>query len=206
MATNQFAYNNFVRNISSVDDLLGIYSQVVSQIPLLKEQASEILRASIVLSVSALDNYMHDFYRNEIVEGYLGLGNFNIKFDSLMISIQGMRQLDAAPSIDAKRNFLIQQMRMMQKTDSYQSPKSIEYIFSNLNVRNVWTRLNKIGVVGLSADDIKSELANIIDRRNKISHESDWDFINDKKYPIDIDMAQSTVDFVKALVGGINSI
>lgn len=206
MASNNLAYNNFLRNISSTDDLIQIYEQVVDQMPDFVIQAEEILRAAIVLSVSSLDNYMHEFYRNEIVEGYLGLGNFNIKFEALTISIQGMRQLDAAPSIDAKRNYLVNEMRNMQRTDSYQSPKSIEYIFTNLNIKNVWSQLESIGVLGLSANDIKSELANIIDRRNKISHESDWDFINEKKYPIDIEMAKSTVDFVKALVQGINTI
>jgi hypothetical protein len=206
LATNNLAYNNFIRNISSIDDLNSIYQNVITNIPEFKDQASEILRASIVLSISALDNYMHEFYRNEIVEGYLGVGNFEIKFDSLLISIQGMRQLDAAPSLDAKRNYLIQEMRKIQKTDSYQSPKSIEYIFNNLNIKNIWTQLETIGIQGLSASDIKSELSNIIDRRNKISHESDWDLINEKKFPIDLGMSISTVNFIKSLVYGINNI
>lgn len=206
MATNNTAYYSFVRNMASVDDLLMVYNSVSENIPSLSIQADEILRASIVICVSALDNFMHDFYRTEIVESYLGTGNFNVKFENLNITISGMRDIDNSLSIEAKRNYMLTEMRKIQRTETYQSPKSIEYIFNNLNVKNIWAQLQDIGVMKMSAIDIKNELATIIDRRNKISHESDWDFINEKKYPIDFEMAKSTVDFIKSFVDGVNKI
>ncbi|WP_119788947.1 HEPN domain-containing protein [Flavobacterium anhuiense] len=206
MASNNLAYTNFEKNIDSIDELIAIYKIIEEQLPLLQEQSSEILRAIIVLSVSHLDNFLHDFYRSEIVEAYLGTGDFNVKFEKIKISIKGMAEIDSSSSIPEKRNYLTNELRKIQKTDSYQSGKSIENLFITLNIKNIWTQLEKAGVQGLKANDIKTELANIIDRRNKISHESDWDFINQKKYPIYLNDILYVVDFIKNFVKGINQI
>lgn len=206
MASNNLAISNFEKNIISVDELVKLYEIINVQLPLLKEQSEEILRAVIVLSVSALDNFLHDYYRTEIVEAYLGIGNFNIQFEKIKISIKGMGEIDNSSSIAEKRNYLTNELRKIQKTESYQSGKSIENLFITLNIKSVWTQLEQIGVNGLKANDIKNELSNIIDRRNKISHESDWDFINQKKYPISLQDINDVVDYIKNLVKGINQI
>lgn len=206
MASNNLAISNFENNINSVDELVKLYEIINVQLPLLKEQSEEILRAVIVLSVSALDNFLHDYYRTEIVESYLGVGSFSIQFEKIKISIKGMGEIDNSSSIAEKRNYLTNELRKIQKTDSYQSGKSIENLFATLNIKNVWTQLEKIGVNGLKANDIKNELSNIIDRRNKISHESDWDFINQKKYPISLKDINDVVSFIKNLIKGINQI
>lgn len=206
MASNNLAITNFEKNIISVDDLVKIYEVIYDQLPLLREQSEEILRAVIVLSVSALDNFLHDYYRTEIVESYLGIGNFNIQFDKIRISIKGLVEIDKSSSIAEKRNYLNNELRKIQKTESYQSGKSIENLFITLNVKSIWSQLEKIGINDLKANDIKIELANIIDRRNKISHESDWDFINQIKIPISLSDINDVVSFIKSLVRGINQI
>ena len=206
MASNNLAITNFDQNINSVNELVRLYEIIDDQLPLLKEQSGEILRAIIVLSVSALDNFLHDYYRTEIVEAYLGTGNFNIQFDKVRISIKGMGEIDSSSSIAEKRKYLTDELRKIQKTDSYQSGKSIENLFITLNIKGIWTQLEKIGINGMKANDIKNELSNIIDRRNKISHESDWDFINQKKYPISLRDINDVVSFINNLVNGINKI
>ena len=206
MASNNLAITNFERNISSVEDLIEIYGIVDVQLPILKTQSGEILRAVIVLSVSALDNFLHDFYRTEIVDSYLGNGNFNVQFDKIKISIKSLGEIDSSVSTAEKQNYLTNELRKIQKTESYQSGRSIESIFANLDVKNIWTKLEQIGIDNLKSSDIKSELSNIIDRRNKISHESDWDFVNQAKYPIALLDAEYVVDFIKKFVNGINQI
>ncbi len=206
MASNDLAITNFERNISSVEELIKIYEIIQLQLPILKTQSGEILRAIIVLSVSALDNFLHDFYRTEIVDSYLGNGNFNIQFDKIKISIKSLREIDNSVSTAEKQNYLTNELRKIQKTESYQSSRSIESIFANLSVKNIWTKLEEIGIDNLKSNDIKSELSNIIDRRNKISHESDWDFVNQTKYPIALTDAKYVVNFIKKFVQGINQI
>jgi hypothetical protein len=198
-------FSNFSKNINSVEELLNLYDEISKETNLYQNK-DEILRAVIVLVVSALDNFLHDFYRSEIVDSYLNEGKFNINFEKLKISINGMKSIDESKSTEEKRNILINELRNIQKTDSYQSPKSVEYIFDTLNIDKIWTKLENQGIQNLKASDIKSELSNIIDRRNKISHESDWDYINEKKYPITSESVKSVINFVKSFVIGINKL
>ena len=204
MASNNVSYTAFERNIESIDDLLKLHTLLVTDYPLLKAQSDELLRAVVVLSVSALDNYLHDFYRTEIVEAYLGKGNFNVQFEKISISLKLLAGIDTAFSEAEKRNFLDAELRKLQKTDSFQSPKSVEYIFGNINVKGVWSKLEP--VMGIAAQNIKDELGLIIDRRNKISHESDWDYFNQRKNVIDYAEIANVVEFIKRLVKGLNSI
>jgi hypothetical protein len=204
MASNNFAHDSFINNIASVDSLLSIHEIVIKNFPLLTDQIDELLRAAIVLSVSALDNYLHDFYRTEIVEGFLGTGNFNVKFDKIKISIQLINDMNAAFSDAEKRKFLNDEIRKMQKTESFQSPKSIQNIFELINIKNIWSKLEK--VIGIKAQTIKDELGLIIERRNKISHESDWDYFNQRKNLINIEEVRNVVQFIKNLANGVNVI
>ncbi|MBC7554253.1 MAG: hypothetical protein H7257_09760 [Taibaiella sp.] len=204
MASNNFAHDSFINNIASVDSLLSIHKILIQTFPLLKNQADELLRAVIVLSVSALDNYLHDFYRTEIVEGFLGTGNFNVKFDKIKISVQLIKDLENAFSDDQKRKFLHDEVRKMQKTESFQSQRSIENIFEVINIKNIWSKLE--GIMHVDAKKIKDELSLIIDRRNKISHESDWDYFNQRKNLIDAEEVNAVVRFVETFANAVNVI
>ena len=204
MASNDFAYKNFLNNITSVEELSKLHVLIVTDYPLLNIQSDELLRAIIVLAVSALDNYLHDFYRTEIVESFLGTGNFNIKFENIKISVKIIKELESAFSEAEKRGYLNAEIRKMQKTESFQSPKSIENIFTNIDVKNIWSKIES--TVGMTAKNIRDELGLIIERRNKISHESDWDFINQKKNSIEKSEVDIVVDFVKKLVNGIETV
>jgi len=59
---------------------------------------------------------------------------------------------------------------------------------------------------GRNWQSIKDELGLIIDRRNKISHESDWDYINQRKNPIDYLSTEYVVTFIKKFVLAIEGI
>ena len=200
------AINNFNRNISSVNDLVKIYEVIEANFPILKKESGEILRAVIVLTVSALDTFLHDFYRTEIVDVYLGKKVRNIHFEKIKINLKGMKEIDEALSSAQKENLLTSELRRIQKQDSYQSNRSIENLFSTLDVKNIWSKLEIFGINGLKSSEIKQELAIIIDRRNKISHESDWDYVNEKKFPIELLDVNSVLDFVIKFVTGINTI
>lgn len=206
MATNNLAYNNFDRNIKSASDLINLHAVIVNNMPLIAGEAEEVLRASVALCVSAFDNFLHDFYRTEIVESYIGTGNFEIQFDKIKISIEGLKNIANSKKDDEKRNYLSQELRKIQRSDSYQSPRSVENLFVGLNLKNVWSRIEEQGLLKMKSKDIKAELANIIDRRNKIVHESDWDYINDQKYSIESKDANDVLKFIQSLVKSINNL
>lgn len=210
MTTNNLSYTNFSNNIKSCDDMIQLYEIILDKIPLLEPQANDILRSVIVMSVSALDNFLHDFYRTEIVESYLGIGNFTLSFEKINISIKAVKEIESSMSVYEKRNIITQELKKIQKTDSYQSQKSIEYLFTNLGIKNVWKKLEDIGVNvennQYTAIQIREELSVIIDRRNKISHESDWDFFYQRKFNIEKVDIVFVVKFIKEIVKAFNSI
>lgn len=210
MATNNIAYTNFLTNIKSCDDMIQLYEIVLDQLPLLEPQAKDILRSVIVISVSALDNFLHDFYRTEIVESYLGNGNFTLKFEKINVSIKAVMDIESSMSLEQKRNVFTQELKKIQKTDSYQSQKSIEYLFTNLGIKNIWSKLEQIGInvdsKAYTSTEIREELSVIIDRRNKISHESDWDFFHQRKFNIEKDDIDFVVKFIKELVKAFNHV
>lgn len=200
MASNNIAVNNFNHNIKSCDELITLYETITKTLPGLEIQSKELLRSVIVLSVSALDNYLHDLYRTEIVESYLGVGNFSVNFEKISVSIKVLQNVESANSDAEKRTILQNELKKIQKTESYQSNRSIENIFINLGINKIWTRLEQEGIIGYRANQIKEELANIIDRRNKISHESDWDYFHNRKFNIEKDDVIDSVKFIKNLV------
>jgi hypothetical protein len=206
MGKNSLAFNNFNRNMQSCEDMIGLYEVITEQLPSLKENAKDILRSVIILSVSALDTFFHDFYRTEIVESYLDNSSYSIDFNKINISIGLLKDLNNAKSDDEKRRLLAEELRKIQKTDAYQSPKSIEYIFANLGISKIWSEIEKIDKIKLTANEIKEELGLIIDRRNKISHESDWDYFNQEKYDITKETSQNVVDFINKFIESINDI
>lgn len=206
MDNRSLAFENFNRNIQSCKDMIELYEVIIEKLPFLQDKSKDVLRSVIVLSVSALDTFLHDFYRTEIVESYLENSNYSIDFQKISINIGLLKNLSDAKNENEKRNLLAEELRKIQKTDTYQSPKSIEYIFTNLGITKIWSEIEKIDLLKLQAKDIKDELGLIIDRRNKISHESDWDYFTQEKYDITKESSQSVLDFIENFVLSINKI
>lgn len=201
MASNNTAYDNFVNNILSVRKLVDIYKIFVAKFPLLTNDAEEILRYVVVGAVSALDSYMHDFFRIEIIEAIHGTGMFSVKLNEVKISTETLKEIKGAKNIGEEKNLLSNELMRLHRKDSFQSAKSIEFVFATLGVNNIWSKLN----MGIAAKAITGELGLIVERRNKISHEADFDHINYKKNPIHLNEGVDVIDFIDKLVGSINS-
>ena len=157
MENRNLAFESFIQNLQSCKDMIAFYTIIVKQLPFLQDQAKDVLRSVIVLSVSALDTFLHDFYRTEIVESLLNNSNYNIDFQRININISILKKITDAKNNGEKRNLLSEELRKIQKTDSYQSPKSIEFIFTTLGISKIWSEIEKLNVLNISAKDIKDE-------------------------------------------------
>lgn len=202
---NSIAIQNFNQNIASCEEMITLYESV-ENILSLEEKAKDILRATIVLSISALDTYLHDFFRTEIVDAYFGISNYEVNLDKVKINMDLLKTVSLAETDGEKRNILTQGVRTMLKTDSFQSSKSIEFVLSTLGIKKVWAKLEEKGVNNLQANEIREELSSIVDRRNKIAHESDWDFVNNRKLQIRKDDTIQVIRFIKALINAIDTL
>jgi hypothetical protein len=162
---------------------------------LLEEQAQEILRAEIVLSVSALDCFIHDLIKYGMVEAYQGHRSFGKQFETYQIPVKFLRLIENSEQLDDKLGYLENAIMENNSKDSYQSPKSIEYALQLINITSVWKSL--ANPMNDKAEDIKNELALIVDRRNKIAHEADYDVLTGSKSPIDRQNINDVIQFIE---------
>ncbi|MFN9736868.1 MAG: hypothetical protein ACK544_24020 [Microcystis sp.] len=87
----QLAIEQFRLSIARVRDLIAIHNSLKSQTtPAL--DVSDILRAALVLTVSALDYYIHEVVTLGMLEIYRGQRSEPSAFSSFQVSLDGARQ------------------------------------------------------------------------------------------------------------------
>jgi hypothetical protein len=200
----QRAIEKFRQNIKSVRELDGIFGLIADNYPLLEVQAQEILRAEIVLSVSALDCFIHDLIKQGMVETYQGNRLASNQLSTYQIPFKFLKLIENSEELDDKLAYLENAIKENNSKDSYQSPKSIEYALQLINISSVWKNLANL--MNLKAEDIKDELSLIIDRRNKIAHEADYNILTGSKYPIDRQNINDVIQFIESLCESIYKI
>ena len=189
------AFNRFQNNLISVKALNHIYNYLstkkVDSIDL-----SELLRAEYVLIVSAFDSLIHDLIRIGILKIFdnekseKDLNNFSIP-------LQVAKELISSKKNEERNRLLNAQIRKITTKDSYQSPKSIEYALQLLSVKKIWMQVSND--INIQADEIRKKLGIIVDRRNKIAHEADWNYSDDRKLEINKDDIDNVYDFITKL-------
>ncbi len=196
--------NSFKNNIKSVRQLDKIYLLIKDKLPLLEEDLSEILRAEIFMSVSALDCYIHDLVRVGIVSTYDGSTPTTKQIDEFQIPLLCAKLIDSASNLSDKLSFLDYAIRNVNSSDSFQSPRSIEKALGIINLKKIWSSISPL--MGLSSDDIQSRLSLIIFRRNKIAHESDFDYLTGVKNTITHSDTLGVIDFIEKFCESIEKI
>lgn len=189
----------YEKNILSINNSLSIYQYLQKQAKNL--DATILLRAQLVLIVSAFDTYVHSLVIYRVLEEFFSAKNeIVVKLD---IPIELMYEIKKSES-DVQRSklhaFLVKEL----SKDSFQSPKSIEYALSIIGISKIWTQLSE--KMSMNADEIKRTLSLIVNRRNKIAHESDWNKLTNTYENIEIDDVILCRDFINKLVYAINSI
>lgn len=163
----QSALDQFQISIRRVRDLIAVHNSVKAQSTLALD-LSDILRAALVLSVSALDYYIHEVVRLGMLEIHQGLRPEPPAFSKFQISLGSTRQAMSAMSLDS---WLEDEIRQKHSYKSFQSPDKIAEAIRLISDKKLWQeagiRVNKL------AGEIKIELSIIVDRRNKIAHEAD---------------------------------
>lgn len=198
------AITQFRNNIVSVKELDKIYSLVSEKFPLLKVEISEILRAEIVLTVSAMDCFIHDLVRLGMLDTFKGNRVASKSFPKFNVSMKSLLRVIDANTPSEQQAYLESEIRRINSADSYQSPKSIEYALQLINIKSIWVLISP--KMQKPAEDIKNELSLIINRRNKIAHEADYDSVNMSKFPIDQQTTNDIISFIEQFCESINQI
>lgn len=188
-------YDNFARNYQAVRELGNIYSFLYPQVTAI--DVSELLRAEFVLAVSAFDCYMHEIVRAGLVDLLFGCRNerglkcVELPLDFVKIALNISDEHERRQFVDAS-------IKRQLSKDSYQSPKSVEYAMGLIGVKHLWTELSSR--MGIAPNQIKETLALIVNRRNKIAHEADYDDYIGGKTEIEKQWVDDSIEFISSFV------
>lgn len=139
--------------------------------------ASELLRAALVASVSALDRCMHDLiikYSWQAKDWFKDEGlprelrELSIPVHQVYAVVEKARTARSKPGALVKRA-----LREELSTRTFQKPSDVNAALRILGVKDAWGRIaGKMGVTG-SPKPLHDRLHAIVHRRNQIVHEAD---------------------------------
>jgi hypothetical protein len=190
----------FHDNLAYARNLLALARAVDAQTtPVL--DMTDVLRASLVAGVSALDHFVHEKVRVEMLrtftDGYAGTEAFG-KFEVSMSSVR------LALSNPGTTDWLDQEIRRKHSLLSFQKPDKIADAIRLCGPERLWQRV--ASTLGADQSDVKRELILIVDRRNKIVHEADMDPTPPHdRWPIDSGDVDRALAFIDNLVGAIDT-
>ena len=203
----QRAINTFKLNIESVKQL-DIIFQHLEQNNVKTLDLSEILRAEIVLAVSALDNFISNIVYFGLLQTFEGskiIPEDLIKpYNDIQLDMKTVVEIMNASNPDEKSIILGNYIMKVNSKKPYQDPKQIESALLLLGIKQLWT---KIGItLSMNAEDVKKELANIVWQRHKIAHEADFDYLTQSKRTRDRITTLKAIEFIEKLCSEIYNI
>lgn len=199
----QAAIDLFRISIARVRDLIAVHNSLKAQASSVLD-LSDMLRAALVLAVSALDYYIHEVVRIGMLEIHRGQRPEPPAFSGFQISLGNARAgINAGQNIDS---WLEDEIRQRHSYKSFQQPNAIADAVRLICDKKLWEEVSIN--MGSPAKDIKQQLSLIIDRRNKIAHEADIDptLSLGNRWPIDELLVNEAVDFLEQVVESIHKI
>lgn len=199
----QSAIDLFRISITRVRDLIAVHNSLKAQASSVLD-FSDMLRAALVLAVSALDYYIHEVVRIGMLEIHRGQRPEPPAFSGFQISLGNARAgINAGQNIDS---WLEDEIRQRHSYKSFQQPNAIADAVRLICDKKLWEEVSIN--MGSPAKDIKQQLSRIVDRRNKIAHEADIDpsYPIGDRWPIDELLVNEAVDFIEQVVESIHKI
>jgi hypothetical protein len=187
------AYEAFLQNVDRAKALHGLHVSLSSKITSALD-ISDLLRAQLVLLISAFDHFVHELVVLGMLESWDGLRPRTESYARFQVPLGSAASISDPSS---GRRQLETEIRAKHGHVSFQQPDKIAEairLISNVELWNKISAKSRIPVV-----EIKTRLKIIVDRRNKIAHEADLDpsFPN-QRWPIDIaDLVDAQIFIVK---------
>jgi hypothetical protein len=201
----QQAIDTFKLNIDSVKQLDAIYQYLEQNNVGKTLDLSEILRAEIVLAVSAMDNFISDLLLMGLIENFEQRKPLSNEFAKFRLDMQTVVKILDEPSQREKAAVLGEYIRKFNEGNSYQEPKNIANTLKLLGITDLWNKVSVIMGIKNPAD-VSKELEIIVWNRNKIAHEADFNPTTLKKYPRVREDTFKAVEFVEKLCTAIYKI
>ncbi|EXI92852.1 MAG: hypothetical protein AW12_00332 [Candidatus Accumulibacter sp. BA-94] len=164
----QPAIDAFRESLSRVEHLGGLY-KALSGLTTAAVDASDLLRAQVVLAVSALDYYIHEVTVLGMVAVFEGRRPVTQAFQKYRVAVGAVSLGMSTRS----SSWFETEIRERHSFQSFQQPDKVAdaiRLFSDVKLwQEVASRMSS------TEKDVKDQLKLIVDRRNKIAHEADLD-------------------------------
>lgn len=164
----QKALDAFRDSINRVHHLGGLHKAILSlTTPAI--DASDLLRAQIVLAVRALDFYIHEITVTGMLEVFKGARPATAAFEKYRVPVGAM----SAGILTGNNEWFEADIRERHSFLSFQQPDKIADAIRLFSDKKLWSSV----AAAFSEDEsvVKARLRLIVDRRNKIAHEADLD-------------------------------
>jgi hypothetical protein len=192
------ALSQFNANHKRAKDLVGLAGSLGAQTTQALD-ISDILRASLVLGVSALDHLIHEIARLGMIEVASGNRLATEAYHRFPVALKSASAYAANP---AANQWLDAEIRARHGWQSFQDPDKIAEAIRLVCDKELWSGVGAL--LGMPARDVKGQLRLIVDRRNKIAHEADMDpTAPGQRWPIDAAIVSDALDFLESLAVAI---
>ena len=194
-------YDQFKIEMQRIENLQGMYISLQGTVTSAID-FSDLLRSIIVLSISALDFYVHAVVRRNMAAILAGTKQETPHFRNFNVKISSVRRALANP---VNFDWLNDEVSTQHSWKSFQQPDKIKEALQLITEKKVWEEVGS--ALGLQAVDVKRELELLVDRRNKIAHEADADpSLPTQKLPINTTITANATKFISDLVREIDAL
>ena len=183
---------------------LGALHTILSNQTTLALDLSDLLRAELVMVVSALDLYVHEVVRLGMLESFRGQRPQTDAFRDFRVTLGGTIQALTTPQSDV---WLDDQVRDQLSRRTFQHPNDIASGISDISSVALWesvaARLQSTRVA------VRDRLRLVVDRRNKIVHEADSNPAYGQigiPWPLDPVQTDDAVSFVASVAEAIHAV
>lgn len=182
---------NRVRNIDS------LFEHLTTLLGFNPSDVSDLLRSEIVYSLSSFDRLIHDLVKAGMVDSFKGNRMPTNAYKNFSISLNQFDAINAA-SVPPAEFVFEQTIASSHKHLSFQDPdKVVEALSLIWHEKHKWQKI--ASEMGMNQNDLKTELRNIVIRRNQIVHEGDFDLFTGNIQPITHSDTKQSVDFISNL-------
>jgi hypothetical protein len=201
----QRAKQRFDNGILRVRRLDSLYIHLTNQLHFPAVEVSDILRSQLVYSISSFDKFIHDVVKQGMVETFIGSRAATNAYSSFGISLQQLSAITATSTVPPPEVIFENTIANNHKHLSFQEPDKVSAALSLIwPEEHKWQRIATC--IGRSESSVKTELKNIVIRRNQIVHEADIDLMTGLVQDIIHNDVQVSVNFVEAVANCIYSL
>jgi hypothetical protein len=188
------AHIQFKENIKRVRELGGVATAVQSLTTSLVD-VSDLWRAQMVLVVSALDHFIHEVTRQGMIECAKGARPKTDRYLSFDIPLSATESALSGTELEV---WVGETTRQKHSWQSFQDPDRIAEAIRLISPAKLWDAVG--AELSMQPKDVKTRLKLVVDRRNKIAHESDIDPTNPGfRWPITAPIADDSIEFIERL-------